>query len=223
MDATRLSYLGRLSAVVIFAVAMAYVEAAVVVYLRELYYPEGFALPLKELPEHVTGIEIVREAATLIMLGAVAWIAGKFAWERFGWFIVAFGTWDIFYYVWLKVTLDWPSSLAEWDILFLIPVPWLGPVIAPVLVAIFMVVFGALIALRFSVGKTFTATPVAWAAALVGSGLILYSFMYDTRATLSGSLPQTYPYWLLISGLLCYLSGFVHAWQVSDRLLPDAR
>ena len=205
------SYAPRLTAVLLFAIAMAFVEAAVVVYLRELFYPDGFTLPLKALPTRFIAVEIAREAATLIMLGTVAVIAGCSRWDRFGWFIIAFGTWDIFYYLWLKATLDWPGSLFDWDILFLIPVPWIGPVVAPVTVAFLMVVFGIVITRRFSSGRFFRPTAVAWTAALLGSGIILYSFMSDTAATLRSAQPQPYPYYLLAVGLLCYIGGFIHA------------
>ena len=115
----------------VFAVAFALVESSVVVYLRLLYYPEGFAFPLKPaLMSHVA-VEVSREVATIVMLAVVGLIAGRSRWQRFSYFMIAFGVWDIFYYVWLKIMLNWPASLLDWDVLFLIPVPWIGPVVAP--------------------------------------------------------------------------------------------
>ena len=201
----------------LFAIAMAYIEAAVVVYLRELYYPDGFTLPLVEISPDMIGIEIIREAATLVMLVIVAALAGRKLWERFAFFLVLFGTWDIFYYVWLKVALGWPSSLLDWDVLFLIPVPWIGPVIAPVLVALCMIVIGLLIVRLFALGYDFHPTPVAWILALIGSAVILYSFMYDTAATLRPGLPKPYPYWLLLIGLAMYTAAWLHAYRASTR------
>ena len=81
-------------------------------------------------------IEIGREAATLIMLLGVAMLAGADRWERFLAFCLSFGVWDIFYYAWLWIFVRWPASLFTWDLLFLIPVPWIGPVLAPVLVSV---------------------------------------------------------------------------------------
>ena len=114
-----LSYRMRLIYVMLFAVAMGYFEAAIVVYLRELYYPEGFSFPLTVPPVRLIIIELFREAATIIMLISVAALAARKFWERFGYFIILFGIWDIFYYISLKVTLNWPSTLFDWDILFL--------------------------------------------------------------------------------------------------------
>ena len=141
------SYGKTITAVTLYAIAMGYIEAAVVVYLRDLYYPGGFRFPLASFPEAMAPVEIARETATLVMLGAVGTLAGKRFWERFGWFIIAFGVWDIAYYGWLKVLLDWPASLFEPDILFLIPSSWVGPVIAPVLVSVLMIGIGAAITL----------------------------------------------------------------------------
>src|SRR5256714_5264609 len=120
--------------VALFGIAMAAVESAVVVYLRALH---AGAAPLSvlqfELPTHLLAIEVAREAATLVMLIAVAAVASRDAWEGLLYFALAFGLWDIFYYVWLWIFIGWPPSLFTWDVLFLIPVPWLRPGLAPLL------------------------------------------------------------------------------------------
>src|SRR5512134_2459669 len=123
-----------------YAVAMAFVEAAVVVYLRALAPEQGPLEVLRTvLPQRIVPIEVAREAATLVMLLAVAVLAGRGGWQRFLVFAIAFGVWDIFYYVWLRVFIGWPRSLLDWDVLFLIPVPWIGPVLAPILVSLGLV------------------------------------------------------------------------------------
>jgi hypothetical protein len=199
--------------VAIFGAAFAFVESAVVVYLRALYYPEGFVLPLKGLlAQHLT-VEVARETATIAMLCAVAMMAGRKAWERFGYFMVAFGVWDIFYYVWLKVLLGWPASAFDWDVLFLIPVPWIGPVVAPLLVALAMVGCGVAICLRIAGGRPFQPRLLAWALGVAGTAVLLFSFLSDTDATLHGLPPQEYRYGLLAGGLLLLLSGFGLAWR----------
>ncbi|MBD3401277.1 hypothetical protein GF420_00145 [candidate division GN15 bacterium] len=210
-----LSFRTRLILVTAFAVAMAYFEAAVVVYLREIYYPEGFGLPLKDMAGSIIGIELFREASTLAMLALVGVMLGRAAWERFAFFLIVFGIWDIFYYVFLKATINWPSSLLEWDILFLLPLPWIGPVIAPVLVSVAMITAGLLIARLYPRGKRFHAPALTWLLAIVGSGIILYSFMSDTAATLQQQMPQPYAYWQLALGLLCYA---VAVWYAFRRL-----
>jgi hypothetical protein len=163
-----------------FAIAMAWVEAAVVYYLRTLvnriepYQPNP--LPI------ATGLgeaELVRELATLVMLVTVGWLAGTTVKSRLGYSLIAFGVWDIFYYVFLKVMTGWPSSLADWDVLFLIPLPWWGPVWAPATIALLMIFWGTAVtqferpvAPRGSNGKA-----IGFAA--LGVVLALYVFMAD--------------------------------------------
>lgn len=129
-----------------FGIAMAYLESAVVVYLRQLWYPNGFEIPfypyffyfgyppnlLKPVPLFTYLIELGREAATIIMLAAVGMLAGKRLIEKAAFFFFTFGIWDIFYYIFLFITLRWPPSLLTMDLLFLIPVPWLAPVFVPI-------------------------------------------------------------------------------------------
>ena len=67
-------------------------------------------------------IEVLREAATLVILAGVGLAAGRTFIQRFSIFLVAFGIWDLCYYLFLKLLLGWPASVWTWDILFLIPV-----------------------------------------------------------------------------------------------------
>jgi len=129
----------------VFAIAMAFLESAVVVDLRALYYPQGFRFPLVPIDRTIAITELFRELATMIMLLAPAAMVTRNALDRFAWFVFCFGVWDLFYYVFLKAVLGWPDTLLEWDILFLVPVPWVGPVLAPCIVAVGMVLFGMLV------------------------------------------------------------------------------
>jgi len=124
----------------IFAIALAFLESAVVVYLRKLYYPEGFEFPLVAIPNLMAFTELGREAATLVMLVTIGIMMGRTGLQQFAYFLYCFAVWDIFYYIWLKVILGWPASLMTWDILFLIPVPWVGPVIVPIIASLTMIV-----------------------------------------------------------------------------------
>jgi hypothetical protein len=209
-----LSYRVRLALVGLFGVTMAYFEAAVVVYLRSLYYPHGFTFPLTVIPNNILAVELGRELASVVMLASVAALAGRKFWERFGYFAFCFGVWDIFYYVWLKVTLNWPVTLTDWDILYLIPVPWIGPVIAPMLVALLMVVAGLLVARRYGRGGLIRLDAFDWVLGAIATGCVLYSFMRDTGATLGQQVPQGYWYGLLIAGLVLYI---VALWRVLGR------
>jgi hypothetical protein len=158
---------------------MGYLESAVVVYLRELYYPEGFAFPLKILSMRIAVAEIFREFATLVMLVTIGIIAGRSKLERFGFFIFAFGIWDIFYYIFLWLLLGWPESLFTWDILFMLPTTWVGPVLAPVINASTMVIFGGLIWHFQSKGRLMAVKTWEWVMLVVGSLIVIISYIED--------------------------------------------
>ncbi len=161
-------------AVLIFNIAMAALEGAVVVYLRALYYPDGFTVAMKMTDQRILMIEIVRELATVIMLAGVGYLAGKSLKDRFAYFLMSFAVWDIFYYVWLKIFIDWPSSILEWDILFLIPFTWLGPTLAPIICSATMLL------LAISILQTRTKlTLTSWCCFAIGSSIILYTFLED--------------------------------------------
>ena len=199
--------------ILVFGIAMALVEAAVVVYLRAFYYPEGFAFPWKIITTRHLIVELGRETATISMLVSVAALIGKRFWEKFAYFIICFGFWDIFYYVWLKLALGWPSSLLDWDILFLIPLPWIGPVIAPVSIAIMMILAGLLIIALYKRGYDFRPSFLTWVLTIIGTLTILYSFMRDTGAGLHQQMPLPYRYDLLIAGEILYVLALFLAWR----------
>lgn len=168
----------------LFAVAMAYVESAVVVYLRRLYDISDPVASLPPFDSQIGAIEVGRELATLVMLLAVGWAAGKKFQSRLGFAVFAFGLWDIFYYFWLKVFINWPESLLDMDILFLIPLPWWGPVLAPLLIAAGMAMGGARAVLQDERGIKARFGPVQWAALGSGILILLYTFMADALAVL---------------------------------------
>lgn len=175
----------------IFGVAFAFIESSVVVYLRQLFYPNGFEFPLiSEVGAFIFNTEIFREAATILVLAVVAILAGKTLLERFSYFIYSFAVWDIFYYVWLKVILDWPASLFTWDVLFFIPVIWVGPVIAPILVSLTMIFVAFSIIYFVGAYKLKRILRSEWVLILLGTLLIVITFMWDfTRFIISGDIP----------------------------------
>lgn len=169
------AHLKTIFVVSFFGVAMAALEGAVVVYLRALYYPAGFDVSLKLIDGKILCVEVVRELATLVMLLCIGMLAGKNFKQRLSYFLLCFAVWDIFYYAWLKLFIDWPSSWFEWDILFLVPITWLGPVLAPVICSLTMIMM-ALILLRFSETKISAAF---WFLLSTGCLIVLFVFMQD--------------------------------------------
>lgn len=174
----------------LFSIAMGYLESSVVVYLRKIYYPNGFQFPLNPIDSTIAITEFFREAATIIMLLSVGILIGKNGLQRFAGFLFCFGVWDIFYYVFLKLLIDWPESFMTWDILFLIPVPWVGPVLAPCLLSLTMILFSLLI-LNAELKKKVMILKREWIALIFGCLIIISSFTWDYFRYISGKPANT--------------------------------
>ncbi|MFP3904127.1 MAG: hypothetical protein ACLFWB_07780 [Armatimonadota bacterium] len=145
---THLTDWGLIAALTAFGIAMGHLEGVVVVYIREIIAivptPEQLGPEvLAEVPGWLIATEQTREAATIVMLVTLALVAGRSPRQSLGVFLYTFGVWDIIYYVALRVMIDWPSSLATTDCLFLIPSPWYAPVWVPMAVSCVLIIVGA--------------------------------------------------------------------------------
>jgi len=227
-----------LIALTIFGIAMGLLEAAVVVYLRQLYYPEGLTLPLKPASSTILLIESSRELATLVMLITAAIAVGENALQSFAYFLYMFGFWDIFYYVFLKVFLDWPASILTWDVLFFVPVPWVSPVLAPIICSLTMIVFGCITVLLQQKGAHIKIKGVDWALFISGAAVIFYSFIKDYvtfllseglpiniwalarnpnfQQLISQYVPTHYSWYLFFVGELLMLIGMFHVFRCAQ-------
>jgi len=219
------------AALFLFGISFGYLEAAVVIYLRAIYdpirqriHPERGPNDLFPLitpqqlantgPENTRrlAIEIGREAATMLMLAAVALAVARHFHQWIAAFAIVFGVWDISFYAFLKLLIHWPESLSTWDILFLIPLPWVGPIWAPILVALSMIVCG-LISLRLGGVR---GTPLHWAGLLAGAAVIVLAFVWDFRNTTAGGWPNAFNWPLFLAGEAIGLSVFLAALKTRD-------
>ena len=235
-DPARHGWLRRALVVMLFAVAFGYVESAIVVYLRVIYdpirislhpeQPSESLLPLitveelrKADPKHIRrlGIEVGREAAAMVMLAAVAALAARRRGEWMAMFLISFGVWDVAYYIGLKAMIGFPASLLTWDILFLIPVPWLGPVLAPVIVAVTMIVAGLIVLAETARGRPLQARWYHWAGILLGASIIMVSFCKDYPKTTTGEMPGEFNWLIFAAGELIGLAAFAHALLAARR------
>ncbi|MCC7502332.1 MAG: hypothetical protein IT229_07365 [Flavobacteriales bacterium] len=166
----------------VYAIAMAFLESAVVVDLRALYYPVEFTFPMAPIDRRIAITELFRELATMVMLLAPGALLTRRALERFAWFIYCFGVWDIFYYVFLKAILNWPATLLDWDILFLVPVPWVGPVLAPVIVSLGMILLGLVILRARDLEADATIRRMEWTMFISAAMIMLYTFVEEPLA-----------------------------------------
>ncbi|MEO8258388.1 MAG: hypothetical protein ABI868_13660 [Acidobacteriota bacterium] len=205
--------------VVTFAAGMAWVEAACVYYLRvmvdrvEPYQPDP--LPIRGI---LGDVELVREGATLLMLATTGMLAGRTWRARLGYAALAFGSWDVLYYVFLRIISGWPASLFDWDILFLLPLPWWGPVLAPVAIALLMIVWGTLVTQRHDRIPAARGTRASWGVSTAGILLALGVFMADSLRALPAGLdtvrqvlPTTFNWPAFGAALLLMAAPLAHA------------
>ncbi len=222
-----------LLALVLFGAAFGYLEAAVVGYLRVLhesarqrFHPEGARgelFPLLTLDQvRASGesktltIEVGREAATMLMLAAVALAAANDFGSWAAAFVIAFGVWDTTFYLFLKLVLGWPASLLTWDILFLIPVPWVAPVLAPLLVAACMIAGGV-----WRLRGDIRLSPGHAAGILLGGFAIILSFTLDYRNIMAGGLPHEFHWSVFAFGMAIGVGSCAHAALVRPRDAGD--
>ncbi len=209
--------------VVIFAIAFAWVESSVVVYLREIYFEGSFYFPIvlewkdgKLLVDNLMRIEFGREIATILMLVAMGCAAGKNALQKFCFFMIAFGVWDIFYYIWLWVMVRWPESLMTWDLLFFVPLPWVGPVITPVLISLAMAIAGSLIIYYDEKYCIINWRWFDWVVEMGCALLMIVAFCWDWKNIMQvadgvdrNGIPIVFAWWLYLPALLFAAVYFV--------------
>lgn len=211
----------------VFALAFGWIEAAVVVYLREVHLRElalrgtsdfaGLQVTLVSLPDRLVGMEMVREVCTIILLSAGAWLAGRRGRDRAGAFLLSFGIWDLTYYAVLKGVAHWPNSLTAWDILFLIPLPWVAPVWAPIVIATLFVGAGTYLFWTAEREKSYRWTDAA--ILMAAAVLTTTAFLVEARAAIDHRAPQHFPVWLFSAGVVLAAAWFVH---VERRRRPNA-
>ncbi len=200
--------------VAVYATAMGMLEAICVVYLRHLVLPDRTG-PIDAAAMARFPIEPCREACTILMLVAVGWLAGTSLATRFGFFIAAFGIWDVWYYVGLYVWAGWPTSLLEWDCLFLLPCPWYGPVLAPVLISLSFVVSCICLIVTERAGQGIRPTLPRVGLLAIGWVIWILSFTLPAGLLPGQGHPASYPWWALLLGMI---SAQAATWPVFRRI-----
>jgi hypothetical protein len=209
----------------VLALVFGWIEASVVVYLREISlreaalhtttYLTNLQITLASLPDYVVALEIAREACTLVLLAAAGWLAGRRPADRIGAFVAAFGIWDLTYYAVLRLVSGSPDSLSTWDILFLIPSPWVAPVWAPVTVAALFVLAGSYLFWTADRGRRYRWTDVG--VLLASACLTVAAFLVESTAVIDHRVPERFPIWLFWSGVGLGTAWFV---RVERRAVP---
>ena len=209
---------GKVVSLVAFAVAMAFVEAAVVVYLREII-GGGPVFPMKEIPAALLAVEVGREAATIVMLLSVSFLSFRGEARRMGAFLLLFAVWDVFYYLWLHVTIGWPAGVADWDVLFLIPLPWVGPVWSVLLICAGMLIFSILF-LRAPKDAVFSPGAWGWASGAAGVITVVATYIGEWKKIQYGAgVPSDFSLIPFFAGLLLLgVAGWITWWKTPALL-----
>jgi len=232
----------NLLVVSLFSIAMGLFESAVVIYMREILYPEGFVFPLSPVQPDLMLTELLREGATIIMLLGIGFLAGRNNLERFAWFLYSFAIWDIFYYVFLWLLIGWPPSLMTYDILFLLPSTWIGPVITPLIVSLTMIAFALLVLVMNRQKEDIKIPGISWLLLITGSVILIMGFIWDYSAFIMESMtirdiwtlpkeevlklathyiPRSFNWFLFILGELVIISGILVFYLRSQTYSSD--
>lgn len=193
----------------IWGMTFAYIEASVVVYLRQIYYPDGFHFPVIIAETSIVITEMLRELATLVIIWTTATLTYERHQSKIAAFLLLFGIWDIFYYVFLKLLLEWPESLMTWDILFLMPTPWAGPVWAPLLVSITIVYAGVAVLNENDKGLFHPFNKRFIGVELLAALMIIVSFLIPGHSVITQRIPSDFPWYLFGSGYIIALVTFL--------------
>jgi len=193
----------RLISVAIFAVAMGILEAICVVYIRKIIFPPDGNIANIAITDFNFTIEAIREAMTIIMLGTMSILAAYNFRTRLAMFFLAFGIWDILYYIGLSIFLNWPTSIMNWDTLFLIPIAWYSPVIVPVIISLYFIGGGIFIILHEGNGIKLKFNFIVILLQFLAFVVWFYSFIKDSAMiSETGYANAEYSWLFLVLGLL---------------------
>jgi hypothetical protein len=214
------------AAVGTLALAFGWIEASVVVYLREIYvrelsldgtsYLPNLQVTLVSLPERLVWLEMAREVCTILLLGAVGWLAGRRTADRTGAFLLSFGVWDLAYYGVLRLVASWPDSLNTWDILFLVPLPWVAPVWAPMTVAAIFALAGCYLFWTPDRERRYRSTDVG--VLTLSVALTIAAFLFESGSVMDRRLPERFPLGLFWAGVALGTAWFARVERRAARM-----
>ena len=215
----------------VLALAFGWIEAVAVVYLREIYtrelslqgagYLPNLQITLVSLPSRLVSLEMVREVCTIVVLGAVAWLAGRRPAARAGAFRLAFGIWDLAYYGVLRLVASWPDSLSTWDILFLIPLPWVAPIWAPMTVAALFVLAGSYLFWTPDRERQYRLTDIG--VLTLSVALTIAAFLFESDSVMDRRIPERFPLWLFWTGVALGTAWFARCERRAARTTSGRR
>ena len=208
----------RLISVSLFAITMGLLEAICVVYIRKIIFPPDGNIANIPISDFNFTLEAIRESMTIIMLTTTS-ILAAFNWRtRLAMFFLAFGIWDIFYYVGLKIFLNWPATIMDWDTLFLIPVAWYSPIIVPVLISTYFIIGSIFIILHEGNGTNLRFNFTVVILQFLGFAVWFYSFVNNSAMiSENGYANVEYSWALFFLGLIFGISSLIAAVMLGKK------
>lgn len=161
------------------------------------------------MPVSILLTEAGREVATIVVLFVFSHLVERTRIRRFFLFLYCFGIWDIFYYLWLKVFLNWPATLLDWDVLFLIPLPWVGPILSPLIISLLFIAAAVTVTHLEARGCSVAFRRFDWLVGLAAAMIVVGSYLWETGTVLHHGIPQGYPWWLWCIGVALGLAVFL--------------
>ena len=210
----------RLAVLTLFSITFAFFVTAVMYFIRSHYYPNGFDFPVKLLKGLPFAIEYMRQLANLVIIFCVAYLAGRNVRERMAAFMFVFGLWDIFYYIWFYILIQWPPDLMAWDLLYRVPVHWSGPVIAPIIVSIALIKAALLIFYSGSKNWNIKFNLSDWLVEIFAGIGVLTAFLWNYQKIQQGKIPEYFPWWIfgVSVGLgICYFAYRFGTFYISEN------
>jgi hypothetical protein len=197
---------------------MGLLEAICVAYIRQIIFPPDGNIANTPISDFNFTLEAIRESMTIIMITTLS-ILAAFNWRtRLAMFFLAFGIWDIFYYVGLKIFLDWPATIMDWDTLFLIPVAWYSPIIVPVLISTYFIIGSIFIILHESNGTNLRFNFTVVILQFLGFAVWFYSFVNNSAMiSENGYANVEYSWALFFLGLIFGISSLIAAFMLGKK------
>jgi hypothetical protein len=156
-------------------------------------------------------VEVGREICTLLLMIAVAALTkGPFP-RRLASFTFVFGIWDLSYYAALWLFEGWPASPADWDLLFLLPVPWFGPVLAPVVIS--AIGIAGAVSVHLILDRRGKLVVPRFGFALINSALAAWEISFVGHPGPRTEFPAGYCWWLFLLGVALSLAGYLLTWR----------
>jgi hypothetical protein len=126
-------------------------------------------------------------------------------------------------YAGLRLVSGWPEALGTWDILFLIPSPWVAPIWAPITITIASLFMIGGTYLYWTADRARRYRPADIGVLLAAAGLTLAALLAGSNAVIDHRLPDHFPLWVFWSGVILGVVWFARVERREAQGREDKR